>query len=502
MAQICPHSLRTPTRWGGTRATGVAICLAAAGSVGLAADSGPRFDLPSGDLPRIRTRGFDVTFMPNGSFVLAKDNAYLLDGGLRFSDANWKRWGTQIRRSLDSDTYEFDSKGKRLRFKSTVQDLNRRDSFRLEESVHVVPHGLRFDYFAWPVESMILAVAGPVFHGPIAELGGSQCEVFPGFVNAKLPKVKGKMARFTQGRMLVLGRGTKREIEIHSHPPRRWMSFDERRWRLNTFRFEFSCPILAVPFTPEHAVSFSFDLLLGPGRRRAYEIAPSCKAEITPWGGLVVYRNNVPLAFIAPQVRCVGSPQTLWLWDMGTAQKPKGETVVGRIVDENIEQSVRCGTKVTTKPGQLQIDYSLSAEGEAKLQYAFVLLNVLGQPFDAQSVRAFGAKPPQPSPEHAKEATAKDKPPPAPEPDLPGVAVGWTKSQAAEEIALGVGGPLEMRARVGKKTAWLVRQVKPSGIPAFQLRTTLRVAKDRKSAKAQVLLSLSEKPQPAKKEAP
>jgi len=492
--RLTPTRVNAPSRWGGVRWL-LVLALWHGTAIGGARER-PRFYVPSDDLPRIRVRGFDVTFMPNGSFVLSKDDVYLFDGGLGFSDSNWVRWGTQIRRSLDSDTYEISPDAAQMHFKSTVQDIKRRDSFRLEETVRVIRDGLRFEYLAWPVESMILATVGPVFHGPIAELGGLRCELWPGFVGATLPKAKGKMPRISPGRVLVLGRGTKREIEIRTYPPRRWMSFDERRWHLNTFRFEFSCPILAVPFTPENAVSFSFDLLLGPGRRPAWRLSSHCRAEATPWGGVVVYHGGLPLAFIAPQVRCVGSPQTFWLWDRATAQPAEGDAIVGRVADENIKQYILCRTKLSAEPTRLTIDYSLSAEGKAKLQYGFVLCNVLAKPFAAESVRAFGAKPPpKPEPEPPKDKASAPKPK-----ELPGVAIAWAKAQPAEEIALGVGGPIELRTKVNQKTTWVTRQVKLSSVPAYQLRATMRLAKNRKSATARVVLRVLERPSPSQKE--
>ena len=141
----------------------------------------PNFVVPSDDLARIQLDSAEVTFMPNGAFVVQRQGKYVADGGLTFYEPGWKRWGAQIRRSIGSDLREFDKAQHKLTCRGTLKDTQKVDALLFDEEVRVVPHGLRFTYEVRAPKPTKFAHLGASFTLPIAVHTGKRLEYRPGF---------------------------------------------------------------------------------------------------------------------------------------------------------------------------------------------------------------------------------------------------------------------------------------------------------------------------------
>jgi len=225
----------------------------------------PKFSVPPDDLARAHVGDFRVTFMANGAFVLDRQGEYLLDGGVGFSLAGWKRWGDQIRQSSPTDTRRLLKNGRGIAFSGTIFDVHRKPTLSCKETVVGLPGGLRFDYELQPMEDLSLIRLGPTFHWPVPRFVGQPSFLLPGFRAWNLGTAVRKLNfPLTSARYCLLETNGSPLVGLVPRSSAKWIVFDDRNFELNVARL-FCNP---VEFRPDLSkgkpIRMGFDLHLLP----------------------------------------------------------------------------------------------------------------------------------------------------------------------------------------------------------------------------------------------
>ena len=197
----------------------------------------PQFSVPPDDLARAQVGDFTVTFMANGAFVLARDDQYLLDGGIGFGLTGWKRWGDQIRRSSQNATRRLLKDGRGIAFSGTIFDLHRKPTLSCKETVVGLPGGLRFDYELQPMEDLSAFHLGFTFHWPTPRFMGQACDLLPGYMTGHLQQKPRKLLLpLTSAAAALIDHGDRPFVGVVPSAVARWLAFDDRVFQLNTTR--------------------------------------------------------------------------------------------------------------------------------------------------------------------------------------------------------------------------------------------------------------------------
>lgn len=338
--------------------------------------AGLRFEQPAGDLIRIRVGSRRVVFLPNGSFVVECGGVYLMDGGLTYAVPGYKEWGDQIRRSLDSDTYQLHPSGRYLRFRSTVQNITREDALHVEQSVTIRPSGLLFDYEIAPAKKLALQVLGAVFHLPVRVYSPSQpdaaaipVEFCPGFQLRSFPLVLGA-ARFQQmpraRTAIIARRDAHRRIVIRSAGPASWQMMDDRQYNLNTHRAILSTPVPRAVDT-SFRTRFSFELSFQHFAERFRARLDPADLCFSHDGSLGLFsKHGEALAEGALSITPAAEPVKLLQWDYGhgagRAERVDGQRRFrfdGAFSSEHLEAVVPYEQGVVLKDDGAVITYSV-----------------------------------------------------------------------------------------------------------------------------------------------
>ena len=220
-----------------------------------------KFVVPEDDLPSIVVAGCRVAFTRNGAFAVAKDGAWLFDGGLSYAMPGWNEWGTQIRRSAAEDWRDH-SEGV-LVLGGTLFDFNGKKRFTFLQRVCPIPDGLRFAYEVTPLEKRKPEVFGFTLHFPVARASSGSIAFWPGFGTEALPASYGKAVLCTgNARGAEVHVADRAQITVVAERRISWRLLDERKWQLNTFRLEAWDEGFTAPLSRGETISFSFDLVL------------------------------------------------------------------------------------------------------------------------------------------------------------------------------------------------------------------------------------------------
>lgn len=282
--------------------------------IGGAAMADDGFFLPDDDLPEARVGAYRVAFLRNGTFAVARDGRWLLDGGLGFATPGWAEWGTQVRRSAAGDSWESADEGKTLVTRGTMFDIKRKPRFRLVQRASLIPNGLRFEYVITPLESKPLLGLGLVLHFPIAETKGGIVKFPPADRQSVLPaeqKKPGVASAKSPSMTLDLGEG--RQVSVTMERPAAWAVTDDRTWNEEMFRFiGWDAEATAAAARGETA-RLKFDLMLaGEVAEKALEkprVAPASIVTVLPddettrgdWRGVYGKRAYVLCGMRAPK---------------------------------------------------------------------------------------------------------------------------------------------------------------------------------------------------------
>ena len=241
-----------------------AFCLALNASSAEPAPT-PKFSVPPDDLPSATIGDFKITFMANGAFVLARQGKYLLDGGIGFSLAGWKRWGDQMRATGFGAAYDRLESGKGLTFDGELCDLAGKRTFTLMQKVSGLQGGLRFEYAIQPMEELSLPHLGPTFHWPATRFIGQDLLLLPGFLSGRLSKKPRGTLLFPlapSGYALLMFRNEP-FVAIVPHRAATWKALDDRVFQLNVGRL-WCTPSLPKVLKKGRPVIVGFDLHLPP----------------------------------------------------------------------------------------------------------------------------------------------------------------------------------------------------------------------------------------------
>jgi len=449
--------------WGGSRRPRhvalVILCALLLGPrTGIAADL-PKFVLPPGDLPRIAVEGRDVTFMPNGAFVLAKDGIYLMDGGLSFSDTDWKRFGTQIRRSIDSDTYKLDEAGTKLTFRGTLQDLERNDFFKFTEVVESIPGGLRFSYEAQPVSAMMLAHFGCAFHLPKAQWTNEAAGFLPGFSQIVV-KENPKASYLASGssRRFFAAPSSQKELHLYLEGLRQWFLFDDAKYNLPIYRVWLWLSIPTNPVQPETKFAFSFRLNFKPFQPSPVISVAGLKGTLTEDGTLTLWQGPRALLHACGYARALGSKANLYQAERGAPQTAELAGLpaekwdfTGTFGEGALAKLIAYSERVTAQDGKLLLDFAIAPPKGVQLEEAGAVFAVRADAFKPETVQARGGEP---------AAEAKEKP-----------AIEWDKLNAAEALVFGAGGELTIELKSAEGLGWLPKQAPFWGASCYQVHT-------------------------------
>jgi len=459
---------------------------------GLAAEL-PKFVLPPGDLPRIAVEGRDVTFMPNGAFVLAKDGIYLMDGGLSFEDTSWKRFGTQIRRSIDSDTYKLDDTGTKLTFQGTLQDLERNDVFKFSEVVESIPGGLRFSYEAQPVSAIMLAHFGCAFHLPKAEWASQFAGLMPGFSHLVLQKNAAAVYMAAGASRRFIGApASAKELHIYTEGLRQWTLIDDGKFNLPIYRARLSQPLPANPLTPQHKLSFNFRLNFKPFEPSPVISVAGLKGTLTEDGTLTLWQGPRALLQVSGYARALGSKANLYQAERGTPQTAELAGLpaekwdfTGTFGEGAMAKLIAYAEKVTAQDNKLLLDFAFAPPKGVQLEEAGAVFAVRADAFKPETVQARGGEP---------AAEARDKP-----------AIAWDKLNAAEALVFGAGGELTIELKSAESLGWLPKQAPFWGANCYQVHTPVALPEHKPDAVTPVRFRVEltatatpKKPEPAK----
>lgn len=252
---------------------------------------------PEDDLPTAIVGDYRVDFTRNGAFVVSRNGRYLFDGGLIHAVPEWSEWGTQIRRSDHSDSWELDPQHRtRLVTRGTLFDLNRNERFAFVQQVEPRPRGLRFSYDVTPLAQRELANFGLVLHFPIAETANRWVTFWPGFHGALMPaEFQAEALESCRARAATIWTSDRPRLAVVGDDDMDWTVHDDRRWGLNTFRLIGSHGAVTESLGRGDSASFSFEVLLGGAVSSRLPLGPGgCESD--RYGRFAIFLGGTKIA--------------------------------------------------------------------------------------------------------------------------------------------------------------------------------------------------------------
>ena len=239
--------------------------LAAAAPHASGARAAPAFHAPVDDLPSAIVGDYRIDFIRNGAFVVSRRGRVLFDGGLLFASEGWQEWGTQIRRSGHSDSWELtEAAGGTLVTGGTLFSTGGEARFEFVQSATLGDNVLRLSYEIVPLTDTALATFGMTFHLPVAGTAPAQVDFWPSFNQCVMREEPGQeaLASCTARGVAVTAQDGQR-VALVGVRPMDWTAHDDRKWQLNTFRLIGSDRDATAALGRGEAASISVEILLG-----------------------------------------------------------------------------------------------------------------------------------------------------------------------------------------------------------------------------------------------
>jgi hypothetical protein len=215
---------------------------------------------PAGDLPWAAVGDLKVFLTRAGCCVVLRDGRVLMDVGLGF-DIPDGRWGQQIRNGFAWGPHQPGAGDTELEVEGTIEeDVAGLPGLHYRERLSLTDKGLRLSYDANALPGREGATAQIVVHLPVRVYADQELSVRPGDARLRLPAEPSPTnpCLVASGDVCLIAAGTEPEVALRGPKNSQWTVFDERVWRLPTYRVSLLPPVqgqaAASPGSPQPTV--------------------------------------------------------------------------------------------------------------------------------------------------------------------------------------------------------------------------------------------------------
>ncbi|MBI2190366.1 MAG: hypothetical protein HYU36_00085 [Planctomycetes bacterium] len=311
-----------------------------------------------------------VTFTTSGAFVVARDGKFLADGGLAFHEKGWKRWGSQVRRSSEGDSFTLRDGATQASFRCVLKDLDRRDCFEVQQAVEAIGEGLTFSYSAKALQSFPAEVFGLEFHFPLAQVSmGAWSFALDSQKFTPSPDFRNPTMAVAPAKCFSLLEKDRPVMEARFTQPLQCALLDDRAHQLHVARALISAPLPNASFQEGQIIEASMTLWLNSRKQALVKTLGSLEFQFEESGrftlkeGKRAWRGGLYLAAEESQQPALPSEIPPAEAAMQAGNSPAGDLLLaGRALPLETGSRLDYRLRVAVSESRLDLVYRFRAE--------------------------------------------------------------------------------------------------------------------------------------------